>query len=38
MDIVIDVTYKHAKFYYEILYIIGYTKIIFLLKYVDFKI
>jgi hypothetical protein len=26
-DIVNDVTYKHAKFYYEIRYIMGYKKI-----------
>jgi hypothetical protein len=27
MDIVNDVTYKHAQFYYKILYIVNYTKI-----------
>jgi hypothetical protein len=27
LDIVNNITYKYAKFYYEILYIIGYTKI-----------
>jgi hypothetical protein len=27
LDIINDVTYKHAKFYYEILYTVGYTKI-----------
>jgi hypothetical protein len=27
LDIINDATYKHAKFYYEILYTVGYTKI-----------
>jgi hypothetical protein len=38
LNIVKDVTYKCAKFYYEILYIMGYTKIINLIKFVDLKI
>jgi hypothetical protein len=38
LDIGNDVTYKHVKFYYEILCIIGYTKIQNLIKFVDFKI
>jgi hypothetical protein len=35
LDIVNDVTYKHAKFNYEILYIVGYTKK--MLKFRDLK-
>jgi hypothetical protein len=38
LNIVKDVTYKCAKFYYEILYIVGYTKITNLIKFVDLKI
>jgi hypothetical protein len=38
LDIVKDVTYKYAKLYYEILCIVGYTKIKNLRKFVDFKI
>jgi hypothetical protein len=38
LNIVKDVTYKCVKFYYKILYIVGYTKIINLIKFVDLKI
>jgi hypothetical protein len=38
LDIVKDVTYEYAKLYYEILCIVGYTKIINLRKFVDLKI
>jgi hypothetical protein len=38
MDIVNDVSYKRAKFHYEILYILTYTKITNLIKFVDLKI
>jgi hypothetical protein len=37
LDIINDATYKHAKFYYEILYTVGYTKIKKLIKFVDLK-
>jgi hypothetical protein len=36
-NIVNDVIYKYAKFYYEILYIVAYTKIKKLTKFVDLK-
>jgi hypothetical protein len=37
LNIVKDVTYKCAKFYYEILYIVGYTKIKNLIKFCRFE-
>jgi hypothetical protein len=36
--IVNDVTYKHTNFYYKILYIVGYSKIKNLIKFVELKI
>jgi hypothetical protein len=38
MNIFNDVTYKNAKFYYKILYIIGYTKITKSNKFIDLKL
>jgi hypothetical protein len=38
VDIFNDVTYKHAKNLYEILFIVGYTKIKIQLKFGDLKI
>jgi hypothetical protein len=35
LDRVNDITYKHAKFYYEVIYIRGYTKIINSDKIID---
>jgi hypothetical protein len=38
IKIVNDVTYKHAKFYYKILYIVGYIKVTKSNKFIDVKI
>jgi hypothetical protein len=37
LDIVNDVTYKYAKFYYKIHYIMGYTKVTKSDKFIDLK-
>jgi hypothetical protein len=38
LGIVNDVTYKHPKCYYEILCIVGYTKITNMMKFIYLKI
>jgi hypothetical protein len=38
MNIIDDVSYKHAKFCYKIHYTLGYTKKQILMQFIDFKI